>query len=1075
MKDKFTHFLMAGALVCWSSYALHAQTEVTDTYLKNPSFESNFTDWDNSGMQTQTNTSFAKKDGNTYVEQWVGQGNKVADAHVSQTLASLKNGVYKLTVAAQNIQQNSSATQSGAYVFADNAQTSVGAINDYSVEFTVIEGQATVGFKAVNATGNWIACDNFRLYAVDNELADLHEELRLRIEKGQALVSEKMQKDVLSELNAAIGAAQQELNAETDENLSIVAIRLREATDAAETSVKAYQDLQATIDKALEAYGNGGQSGAAEFDAAIKAAQATVDDLEASLEDLATGVTELETALLAFSLANATGTAPTVVTDTRYARGATMAFGRSTVSGVSSSDLLEQGFCWSTEPEPTVLDNRTTEYLSNNGNIYWIKDLEPSTIYYMRAYAMTKGYAVGYGDVIKAITLPEGKITWSYNNGGPADANARINAAVGSAVDYWNELTSIQGLHLTVSFGSGTPTADCSYGGWMRVGPNASYQRTGTIMHEMGHAIGVGTHETWWNGNLRANGDRGDWLGERANAVLRFWDNNPTAVMTGDNTHMWPYGINGAHEDNGSEILYIANGLITQALGEDGLPPTGGFATPTYVFEQEDNVKYYLKNEDETAGLYTSYLVANPNSTAITCEEMTVAEAAANDNAAWYVTFNPKTCYYQLRNAGTGQYLTYNTSRNKFLTTNKETPTTTESFQFMRGRTDVNIGTGNTAVTARGYWIIRPEKTLNPPCMGSNAGGRITNETFNIANSAKYQRWVILSGEELQAFDSAVKDERKAELEDMLAQIKALAETPHTEDVSGTDAALQTKLSEIEEKANSAGITSEDIATLTEEALAAGMDFLADATPESAEQPFDITFLMSDAGLTDGEGWSSKPTISFSCGEFFEKTFDFNQTVTGLPAGTYQFKGQGFQRPGSTADVYKDFTAGQDKVNAVIYAGDKESKIQNIAAEAQTKKLGGSETAVGSNPTRYVPNNMQAASLYFAADLYDNGVVTQLEEDGSRLKVGMSCNETNSNYWCIFDNFRLYYYGTMPPDQVTSIRQTVADKAQSDELFATPADVYSLSGICVRQQATSLDGLPQGIYIVNGHKVIVRQ
>ena len=38
MKNKFTHFLMAGALVCWSSYTLHAQTEVTDTYLKNPIF-----------------------------------------------------------------------------------------------------------------------------------------------------------------------------------------------------------------------------------------------------------------------------------------------------------------------------------------------------------------------------------------------------------------------------------------------------------------------------------------------------------------------------------------------------------------------------------------------------------------------------------------------------------------------------------------------------------------------------------------------------------------------------------------------------------------------------------------------------------------------------------------------------------------------------------------------------------------------------------------------------------------------------------------------------------------------------
>ena len=124
----------------------------------------------------------------------------------------------------------------------------------------------------------------------------------------------------------------------------------------------------------------------------------------------------------------------------------------------------------------------------------------------------------------------------------------------------------------------------------------------------------------------------------------------------------------------------------------------------------------------------------------------------------------------------------------------------------------------------------------------------------------------------------------------MLAHIKALAETPHTEDASGTDAALQTKLSEIEEKANQAETTTEAIATLTEEALAAGMAFLAEATPKSVEHPFDITFLMSDASLKDGEGWSTKPAISFSCGEFFEKTFDFNQTLTALPAGTYQLR-----------------------------------------------------------------------------------------------------------------------------------------------------------------------------------------
>ena len=395
---------MIGTLACWSPQPIFAQTDVTETYLKNPSFENQFTDWENSGMQSQTNTSFQLKEGNTYVERWTGQGGQVADCHVSQTLTTLKNGVYKLTAAAQNIQQNSPATQSGAYVFAGNAQVAVGAANDYSLEFTVIEGQATIGFKTENATGNWVACDNFRLYALNNDLAEIQEELQRRIEKGQALVSEKMQKDVLKELNAALEAARQELNSTTDDNMAPVAIRLRQATEAAQTSIHAYQELQAAIDKSLEAYGDGTLNGAAEFHAVIQEAQALAENLDANAEDLATAVEKLGTALLAFRIANPTGDTPAVVTDTRYARGSTMAFGRSTITGVPETELVEHGFCWSTEPEPTILDNRTTEYIENNGHIYVLRNLTPSTIYYIRAYALTKGYAVGYGDAIKVIT-----------------------------------------------------------------------------------------------------------------------------------------------------------------------------------------------------------------------------------------------------------------------------------------------------------------------------------------------------------------------------------------------------------------------------------------------------------------------------------------------------------------------------------------------------------------------------------------------------------------------------------------------------------------------------------------------
>lgn len=40
---------------------------------------------------------------------------------------------------------------------------------------------------------------------------------------------------------------------------------------------------------------------------------------------------------------------------------------------------------------------------------------------------------------------------------------------------------------------------------------------------------------------------------------------------------------------------------------------------------------------------------------------------------------------------------------------------------------------------------------------------------------------------------------------------------------------------------------------------------------------------------------------------------------------------------------------------------------------------------------------------------------------------------------------------------------------------STPVDVYSLSGVLLREKATSLKDLPNGIYIVNGKKVVIRK
>lgn len=561
------------------------------------------------------------------------------------------------------------------------------------------------------------------------------------------------------ELKAAIDTAQQAVASTTAtvEELNTATVALNSAVSTYKEILAAKTTLQKTIENASSLVDDATGTGVADLQKAVDKAQQIIVDMASTAEVLVAATVELKEAVFVYQLANGTGTAPEVITHDYVARGSTMALGRSTISGVSTSNLLEQGFCWSTSPEPTVLDNRSTKYYNQNGRIYAMANLEPSTIYYVRAYALTKTYAIGYGEVVKVITLPAGKVTWSYDNGADDAANARINAAVEDAVYYMNTWTSIDGLHANVHYGSGTPTADCSYGGWMRVGPNASYQRTGTILHELGHAIGVGTHDVWYNTSspMRAGSGRGDWLGDRATAAVRFLENTTTSVMTGDGTHMWPYGVNGAHEDTGSDMLYMSNTIIYQALGEDGLPPTGGFSTPAYAFDQEDSVKYYIKSEHSNYGLYTSYLVQNEKGNLV-WKTLTASEALADDNAAWYITFNPKNCYYQLRNAATGSYMSYvSTGTNGIRAVTKAEAGVNENFQLMRSRVDVTVGSDDKAVAYRGYWIIHPEHKSNPATLIAAANGAVSTASFNLGNNVAIQRWLLLSGNEVNEFEGA--------------------------------------------------------------------------------------------------------------------------------------------------------------------------------------------------------------------------------------------------------------------------------------------------------------------------------
>ena len=794
--------------------------------IKNPSFENGFTSWTQTNMQTQTNSSFELKAGNTYVEKWTDRGSRVGNAEVYQTLSKLPAGQYRLQAAAHNIQQEKASTkQTGAVIYAGTAKTTVTVTDTYTVEFTSLGESVNVGFKGTNASGNWLCVDNFQLFYIgaDGEKmlallqtqitaaektlttatkstpalmqVSFQEALTKAIEAAKALDAtasaddfgtvaialddaktegeanyvamsnlkslsnkartyttdtRKMAAAYKQALVEAYDAAQAVLALESDADPEKTGNALRTAYDAAVASYTAYTALN----KSLTTAGNlttEGKEGAAELEAAIAAATLVLNNDTATPEEMDAATEALETAVLIFRVANGTGTAITAKTSS-VVQGATEIFGRATFGSGSSK---EKGLCYSTESaEPTIYDNRTTEYYSNNGNIYVIHNAKPAKAYYVRAYVISNTYRVSYGNVVKIYTRPMGTATFSYGYEGDDATDARILAACQEGVWMWNNITGIQNFHLDAHYvpgaGAGDGTADCSYGGYMRVSQNSAYQKTGTILHEGAHGQGMVPYTDWTNSTYRANGDRGDWLGPRVDRIIQFLENNATAKLHGDNQHMWPYGINGAGEDTGSPILYRGNALLVGALAEDGIrTPNMDFLKPAYSFSQDDEAKYYIKSANEATGLKSAYLTVT-TSGLLHWEEMSADEALSNDSCAWNITFDPATCYYQINNVGSGAVMTYSkTGSNGIRMSAKATNNSRFHLLGARAQTTIDKFTFNTTA----FWLVAP---ANQYCLNAAAGGATSAVAFNHADASTAQRWLLLTADEVGRFAAAM-------------------------------------------------------------------------------------------------------------------------------------------------------------------------------------------------------------------------------------------------------------------------------------------------------------------------------
>ena len=70
---------------------------------------------------------------------------------------------------------------------------------------------------------------------------------------------------------------------------------------------------------------------------------------------------------------------------------------------------------------------------------------------------------------------------------------------------------------------------------------------------------------------------------------------------------------------------------------------------------------------------------------------------------------------------------------------------------------------------------------------------------------------------------------------------------------------------------------------------------------------------------------------------------------------------------------------------------------------------------------------MEAASIYFGKGLYENQVTTSLLTDRGQLTMGIRGTNHDAFHWCIFDHFRLHYFGSLNPQWVDAFKFKMGD------------------------------------------------
>lgn len=197
----------------------------------------------------------------------------------------------------------------------------------------------------------------------------------------------------------------------------------------------------------------------------------------------------------------------------------------------------------------------------------------------------------------------------------------------------------------------------------------------------------------------------------------------------------------------------------------------------------------------------------------------------------------------------------------------------------------------------------------------------------------------------------------------------------------------------------------------------------------------DVThYLVNNPGFTDNsnDGWTweaaaSSEKCDWDCMEFWNGTFNIWQDLAGLPSGKFRLSVQAYYRIGPNTSSYTAHTNGRETITAKLYAGSNEQTLKSVYDEEFDENLNWDCWSPNNSnwwetQPPYFPNGMSSGSAAFASGAYWNAV--EFTHGGGDLRIGLKNQTNKSENWCLFDNFKLEYYGQVV--KATSIEATIA-------------------------------------------------